>query len=190
MKADFAMRSLIPSRFPARATVVIIAATGIALLAAASASSHSTNTQQALAYIRCVRSHGVPRYPDPTSGNETASGLPKVSPQQLGVSSSQLNLAERACRRLLPTASQPTAAGSQQMLRKMENFALCMRSRGVSNWPDPKASTLQALSMGAPAYMFHLDGLQGLDGRSFSPRIADAITRCQHRTGSQVPYSG
>lgn len=76
------------------------------------------------------------------------------------------------------------------MLNKMVHFAQCLRSHGVSNWPDPKASTAQALALGAPHYMFHLDGLQGLDGRSFSPQITHAMTECQHLTGSQVPYSG
>jgi hypothetical protein len=53
---------------------------GLALPATAAARTPST-TQQAVAYSHCMRSHGVPRYPDPYSDGQ----LPKVGAQQLGV---------------------------------------------------------------------------------------------------------
>jgi hypothetical protein len=42
-----------------------------------------------LAYARCMRSHGVPRFPDPTSRG----AIPKTSLDELGVSSSQFQAA-------------------------------------------------------------------------------------------------
>ncbi|HYW25990.1 MAG TPA: hypothetical protein VE953_17590 [Terriglobales bacterium] len=81
-----------------------------------------------------MRSHGVPSFPDPAG----AGGIPKETPQQLGVTSSQLQSAQSACMHLLPTAgSGPTSAELQQSWRDMGNFARCMRSHGVANWPDP-----------------------------------------------------
>jgi hypothetical protein len=71
---------------PARTAAAIIAAAGLALLAAACggsptsagsggspnaagpANSRSGSTRS-LAYSRCVRSHGVPGWPDPTNGS-------------------------------------------------------------------------------------------------------------------------
>jgi hypothetical protein len=84
-----------------------------------------------------MRSHGVPKYPDPGSGNELANGLPKVSLQQLGVSSSQYQAAQDACAHLLPNGGQQTQAEAQQDLDAIRTFARCMRSHGVPTWPDP-----------------------------------------------------
>jgi hypothetical protein len=138
-----------------------------------------------------MRSNGVPRYPDPNSSNETPSGLPKVSLQQLGVSGPQFEAAKTACAHLLPNGGRgPSQSATQQTLSKMVEFARCMRSHGVTNWPDPVASTPTAVALGAPRYMFQLEGLRDLDGRSFSSQITTAMSKCQHQTGTQVPYSG
>jgi hypothetical protein len=95
-----------------------------------------------------MRSHGVPNYPDPDSNGQ----LPKTSAQQLGVSSSLYQAAQRACQSLLPNTvsmsfeqqfQQCVASGDcpqalvQQAMTLMRNFAQCMRSHGVPNWPDP-----------------------------------------------------
>lgn len=80
--------------------------------ASVAAYPHSTSVQKAVAYAHCMRHHGVPRYPDPSSSNETSSGLPKVSFQQLGVSSATFQRAANACKRLLPKGSQPSQAES------------------------------------------------------------------------------
>ena len=91
-------------RRAARTAAAIIATAALALLATAcsaspsstgsgratnaggSANSPSANSQKALAFSRCVRSRGVPNYPDPDSSG----GIAKETAQQLGVSSSQL----------------------------------------------------------------------------------------------------
>jgi hypothetical protein len=88
----------------ARTAGVLIAVAGLTLGAAAgggSSGSHvaqlgtattsgqsspgvgaSASSRSAVAYSACMRSHGVSKYPDPTSGGE----LPKVGLQQLGIS--------------------------------------------------------------------------------------------------------
>jgi hypothetical protein len=118
----------------ARSATAIVAALSLALPIAATASGQSTNVQKALAYSRCMRSHGVPRFPDPTSSGT----IPKISWQQLGVSSAQLQSAQTACRRYLPNGGGgPSQTQLQQWMNGMRRFASCMRSHGVSNWPDP-----------------------------------------------------
>jgi hypothetical protein len=130
----------------ARTAAAIIATAALALLAAAcsgspsptssggsTSASGSANSQQ-LAFSRCVRSHGVPNYPDPGSGGQ----LQKTSPQQLGISSSQYQAATQACAHLLPNGGNgPTQAQVQQEWTGLLNFARCMHSHGVPNWPDP-----------------------------------------------------
>ena len=80
-----------------------------------------------------MRSHGVPSYPDPTR-----SGLVKETPQQLGVSTSQFQRAQRACRHLLPNGGQPPNQAQRQQVRAQAlQFAQCVRTHGVPNFPDP-----------------------------------------------------
>jgi hypothetical protein len=87
----------------------------------------------ALAFSRCMRSHGVPAYPDPTG-----SGLPpKKTPQQLGVSSSELQSGQTACQNLLTNGGQPSQAQVAQYRATMLIYARCMRAHGVPNMPDP-----------------------------------------------------
>jgi hypothetical protein len=99
-----------------------------------SASAGGTTSSQLLAFVRCVRSHGVADYPGPTSSGK----LPITTPQQLGVSSSQVQTAENACQHLLPNGDGgPTQAQVQQYRNSLLPYARCMRSHGVSNFPDP-----------------------------------------------------
>jgi hypothetical protein len=108
----------------------------------------SAHSQSAVAFSHCMRSHGLPDYPDP-SGNGT---LPKTSAQLLGVSSSAFDAAQRACQQLLPATGGSLTASSiqqcylafvcpqalvQQALSAGRVFAQCMRSHGVPYWPDP-----------------------------------------------------
>jgi hypothetical protein len=171
---------------------MLAAACGGSPVAGGPAKLGSGNSQQALAFSQCMRSHGVPKFPDPSSTNETPSGLPKVAPQELGVSGPQFQAAENACRHLLPNDGQSTPSASQQTLSHLLDFARCMRSHGVASWPDPIPVSAQAPA-GAPPYPFDLNGLPGLDTRSFSPQITTAMNNCfrlTHLTDSQVPWSG
>ena len=80
-----------------------------------------------------MRSHGVPKYPDPTT-----SGLVKESLQQLGVSSSRFQSAQRACQHLLPNGGNGPSRAQVQYVRALSlHFAQCVRSHGVPNFPDP-----------------------------------------------------
>lgn len=145
----------------------IIATPVLALLVAACSTSGSpppngfggprhagerSTSASAVGFSRCMRSHGVRRFPDPVTGDGR---LPKISPEILGVSSSQFNAAERACQRLLPHADGMSMemdstsvercivggvclpAVTQWMLNVELRYARCMRSHGEPSWPDP-----------------------------------------------------
>jgi hypothetical protein len=142
---------------PAPAAAAVVGAIALALLAAAcgtspgghvarlgssttlsgSASNRPAATSQdngALAFSRCMRSNGVADYPDPGSSGAP----PKKTPQQLGVSSSQFQAAQRACQHLLPNGGNgPTPAALQQMRTEALEFSRCMRTHGVTTFPDP-----------------------------------------------------
>jgi hypothetical protein len=105
--------------------------------ASPSSNSSGSSSQQALAFSHCMRQDGVPGYPDPDSSGQ----IPKRTPQQLGVSNSQFQTAETACQHLLPGGGQPTQAQiqqrDQQEWARFRNFTQCMRSHGLTDWPEP-----------------------------------------------------
>jgi hypothetical protein len=97
---------------------------------------HSRDPQT---YSACMRSHGVPTFPDPGSTGQIRLDPRKLAESGIDVDSPRFKRAARACLRLQPkgagsTARQPTSAQQQAMLR----FARCMRSHGVPNFPDPQ----------------------------------------------------
>ena len=105
---------------------------------AASSSAHgSTGARGLLAYSSCVRSHGVPNFPDPTSSG----GIPKETAQQLGVSQSQLQAAQSDCTHLLPAGGSLSGTNNQTITVAQQQYylkaAACMRSHGVTNFPEP-----------------------------------------------------
>jgi hypothetical protein len=125
-----------------------------------------------VAFSRCVRSHGVPNFPDPQAG---ASNAKFPSAQQLRVSSSQLNTAENACRHLLPVGidDQFPPAEVPLLLRSMLPFARCMRSHGVPNFPDPAVD-----SEGRPIFPLSTHGISL--NYSHSPRFTTVLGECQY----------
>jgi hypothetical protein len=158
--------------------VAVIAAAAVALLAACTGGSGSSagsggspnpggssSSPSAVAFSACMRSHGVPNFPDPNGSG----ALSKETAQQLGVSSSQYQTAQTACAHLLPNSGGQSPAEIQQTLSSLRSFAECMRSHGVSNWPDPSTD-----SQGDP--IFYLQGQ--IDENS--PRIVTKIHACQH----------
>jgi hypothetical protein len=95
--------------------------------------SASAEQTGALAFARCMRSHGVQNYPDPTS-----SGLVKESLQQLGVSNARFQSASRGCNHLLRNGgSRPSPAQVQQVRALALQYSQCVRSHGVPGFPDP-----------------------------------------------------
>jgi hypothetical protein len=99
-------------------------------------SSSSSSYAQALAFAKCVRTHGLSLWPARgKNGQFDKSGL---TPNRLGVSSLEAANAERACRSLLPTYSavqQPSLVVNEAL-----RFSRCMRAHGSTNLPDPKSN--------------------------------------------------
>jgi hypothetical protein len=184
----------------ARTAAAIIAMASVALLTAAcSGSPSSTSTDgssnargsansQLVAYSQCMRSNGVPNFPDPAGGVP-----PKVTAQELGVSSSRLQVAQGACQHLLPATGGSLTASSlqqcylagvcpqalvQQALSAGREFAQCMRSHGAPDWPDP---TLD--SQGRPLFNINVP-------RPPPPQISTAGDECTRLdpAGSLLAY--
>ena len=187
----------------ARTAAVIIATTGPALLAAACSSPSpagsggssnaggSASSPSAVAYSHCMRSHGVPNFPDPPSGG----GIPKGSAQEFRVSSTQYKAAQTACQSLIPATGGSAQQQEQQcfassdcppsvvhrLLNVMREFSQCMRFRGVPNFPDPTTD-----SQGQPFFNVSAQGIS--DSMSHSAQFTTKLNECQRETGN-FPYS-
>ena len=180
-----------------RRPLAIVAAAGLVLLAVAcSGSASSTDPggspnaggsadSPLLAFSQCMRSHGVPNFPDPQPGQSDAK-FP--SAQQLGVSPSVYQASYDDCQHLLPAGSGDRfpAAEVQQLLVGMRQFSGCMRSHGVPNWPDPSVD-----SQGRPVFDLVAAGISRNEAKS-SPVEATAA-ECQHLLPSAlggIPIGG
>ena len=98
--------------------------------------SASSTYAEALVYAKCVRTHGVPLWPNPDSRGGFDKS--KLTPHQLGVSSLKVATAQRACRSLSPTYS--ASQHSSQIVTEALRFSRCMRAHGSTKFPDPKSN--------------------------------------------------
>jgi hypothetical protein len=90
-----------------------------------------------------MRSHGVTRFPDPTS---RGGGLKIVIGPGSGIDphSATFQAAQKACGGLLPPPDDgtPTTQLSRQQLAGALSFSRCMRRHGVADFPDPTSRGL------------------------------------------------
>jgi hypothetical protein len=152
----------------------------------------STGSPSAVAYSACMRSHGVPNFPDPDP--DSGGQVPKGDAQSFGVGTAQFQAAQTSCQPVYPNdgsfeqqTQQCMLTGDcpqtlvQQILTAERRFAGCMRSHGVADWPDPAMD-----SMGRP--VFPLSNVAGRDrGYWRSPPITSKTDECQREAPSPVP---
>jgi hypothetical protein len=187
----------------ARSVAAIIATAVLVLLATACIRSPSstgssgspdaqgaTSSPSAVAFSACMRSHGVLNYPDPDSSGQ----LPKGDAQLFGVSTSQYQAAQQACRHLLPTGGslqqreeQCIVNGGpcppalvQQMLTADRKFAQCMRSHGWPNFPDPTAQS------DGPVFNITAAGIS--DAESHTHQFEATLDECERLVRGNAPY--
>jgi len=164
----------------------LAAAAAVAVLAAAcgggsAPSGASTPTYaQELALAQCMRSHGVPTFPDPSaSGGYTLTSngsIEGTGGSPVDIDNSQAQAAYGDCRHLLPGAPsiaqleqrvQQQQQASARALPELLKWEQCVRSHGV------------------PTFNLGLGGQSPAPGQSGavnpnSPEFQAALTACQH----------
>jgi hypothetical protein len=80
-----------------------------------------------------MRSHGVPNFPDPSPGG------PSVIPNWINPHAPAFLSAQTACAVLLGARASPPAATASEKVARL-NLARCMRSHGLTHFPDPTTS--------------------------------------------------
>lgn len=158
---------------------------GVASVASSTTTVTTTATPNALlAFSQCIRSNGMPNFPDP---QRFAGGNVKLTIHGLG-SSPQLQAAMNACGHLLPsrggTESQQTAQQLRTQVADGLSFARCMRSHGVSRFPDPTAQgqlsvemvQAQGIDIHSPAVLRTVqECLPASHGLLTSAKVAEAL---------------
>jgi hypothetical protein len=99
-----------------------------------SASAASAITS-GVAFARCIRSHRVPNFPDPTVGAHTVR-MGSASTLQ----SPAFQFAAHSCQSLLPKGPPGPEPPSPKAQARMLRVSACMREHGISGFPDPTTS--------------------------------------------------
>ncbi len=122
---------------PVSMTLAVVICAAAIVACGSSAAPHanaSSHYPQFLKFSQCMRSHGVPNFPDPSSGGgiqiNSSSGINPFSPA--------FKAAHATCRKLLPGGG-PGGHGPASAQAKQQLLAIsrCMRTHGVTNFPDP-----------------------------------------------------
>lgn len=149
-------RAQSPLRAPA--VLAVIAGAGLAVAGCGSSPKTTTNAgsgsgpkggiQAVYRFSACMREHGVSNFPDPvvhSSPGSQSVGI-RVTPSMTG--SPAFKSAQNACQSILPAPSPANIAAQQrQHAQGMLSFARCMRSRGVTRFPDPNTQGRLTLPM-------------------------------------------
>ena len=119
----------------------------------------------ALAYSKCMRSHGLPSFPDPVSG---PNGSVAITFGSLDPNSSQVKAAEQACKSIVPPDNGVNQALPLAQQAAYLTWAACIRAHGLPDVPDP-SFTGGAVHMNFTA--------QNVPSRTL---LASALTACNH----------
>lgn len=118
-----------------RLTAATIAVLALAACGATGKPAGSAGSSQALAWAGCLRSHGVPSFPDPIPGHKAM--FPDSAGALLQSHSPAVLAAERACKQQNPAGAAAATGASTGQKRAMLGYARCMRAHGVPDYPDP-----------------------------------------------------
>jgi hypothetical protein len=141
-----------------------VAGAGASASPSSSMSAAASGEAQALAYAACMRSHGVPNFPDPTVRNGSV-GFNITPGDGIDPNSSQYLSARQACQSLRGggTANSGTANYAAEL-----KFAQCMRSHGVPDFPDPNKnggfSGTSSVNPSSPTFQNAQSGCMKLSG--------------------------
>jgi hypothetical protein len=104
--------------------------------------SSASAQQKIIAFSHCMRTHGVPEFPEPSEGrllvrsSDHNGHVTGVNPQ-----SAQFQAASKACAKLSPKGGKPPSPAEQAKMQEQAlKFSQCMRTHGVPSFPDPEFS--------------------------------------------------
>jgi hypothetical protein len=178
------------------ATTTAVAACGGSSPKAPKTASAATQKSSGVKLAECMRSHGVPDFPDPTGGGgsaiqESANGANAaitVDGHTINVSGPAFQTAMQKCRSLQPQGPPISGAQLAKIRRGAIKMAECMRAHGVSDFPDPEVRS----GPGGRGIEVQIGGgsSSGAGGQSINPRspaFQNAQKICQPLMGGLGP---
>jgi hypothetical protein len=144
--------------------------------------SPSKDRSSILKYSACMRSHGLPDFPDPNSQGGISISISGAvgggHGSDLDPNSPRFQAAQRACKSLAPGGNL-TPAQQAQMRASALKMSACMRAHGIADFPDPSAQG-----------GIQLRGGPGSDLDPNSPRFQAAQKACMPGGGAQRKDDG
>jgi hypothetical protein len=134
---------MIRSITPAAAALVAVCqlAAGCGSSTPTHAASSNALAAQGLAFSKCMRTHGIPGFPDPgVSVNGPANSIGGIEiPTSIDMQSPAYQAAQHGCQGLFSALFSPQGRPHISASQKaaMIAHAQCMRERGVPNFQDP-----------------------------------------------------
>ena len=104
---------------------------GTSTAGASTGTAAATGNSKLVKYADCMRSHGVPNFPDPEDG-----GYP-LRTSGINMQSPAFQSARKACAKLQPGGSKEPAPITGAQVSQMAKKARCIRTHGFPNFPDP-----------------------------------------------------
>jgi hypothetical protein len=168
----------------------------LALLAAACGSSGDkppsagppkNGAAAAFRYAGCMRDHGVSNFPDPQVSTSNGGQSIKLMLPASAARSPRFKSAQKACRGILPVPLNNAQIAAQQQAHKqvLLAFARCMRTHGVSGFPDPNSQgqlppqmlSSAGIDIHTHAFLTAADGCVGVThGMITRAQVAQAVS--------------
>jgi hypothetical protein len=176
------------------ATTTAVAACGGSTPKTTTSAIGSARSSAGLKLAECMRTHGVPDFPDPQSGGGFAiqasagsgGGSISVDGREINASQPAFRTAMDECQKYQPQGPPISGAQLARIKQGAIKMAECMRSHGVPGFPDPRVTTgpgghgIQVqIGMGAVGG----GNARGGKAQGPSPAVQHAITICQPLMG-------
>jgi hypothetical protein len=135
---------------------------GVASSSSNRPSAQSPGRRNGVRFASCIRAHGIPNFPDSAV---SAIGQFETNVPRYLKAEPQFRSAVHACQRDLPGGG---AAAKHVNVEQELTFANCMRSHGITDFPDPMPG-----------------GGFNIPGNTNSPQFEAADNACQRRSSSR-----
>ncbi|MGO9899940.1 MAG: hypothetical protein ACLP0J_09650 [Solirubrobacteraceae bacterium] len=156
-------------------SAMAIAACGSSSKPSSPSKSASNLEAAGISFADCMRSHGVPNFPDPSS----AGGGVQFSGYGINSQSPAFRSAQSACQKLMPGGIGAPVGVSATRIGQGLKIAACMRAHGLRTFPDPATSPPSTPPAGKAMILGGPDGVFSLSASMVqSPAFKQAAATC------------
>jgi hypothetical protein len=134
----------------------VLAAAALVAACGGSKAGHARKSAQAssaIKFARCMRTNGVPSFPDSGAQVQSSQNGQTMSINGVSVSSPAFESAQQKCQHYISSGAPISAAEQAKFRQVILKVARCMRAHGIKAFPDSGTfNTSSALNPQAPAF--------------------------------------